>query len=50
MDNDLYEKCSRENVEKVKLKEGEREAASARWLCLMQEAKAKGFDDTAIDV
>lgn len=50
MDNGLYEKCSRENAEKVKLKESERETAASRWKKIMQDAKEKGFDENAPDM
>lgn len=50
MDNGLYEKCSRENAEKVKSKELERETAASRWKKIIQDAKDKGFDENAPDV
>ena len=42
MDVNLYEKCSRENVEKGRAKEAEREAAAGVWASLIEQARTLG--------
>ncbi len=44
MDVALYEKCSRENNEKIKKQEVEREAAQAKWKLIIDNAAAHGID------
>lgn len=44
MDVHLYEKCSRENNEKLRKQEAEREAANMRWNMIRETAKASGID------
>jgi hypothetical protein len=44
MDIALYEKCSRENNEKIKKQEAEREAAAQKWKQIMDMASAQGND------
>ena len=42
MDVSLYERCARENTDKIRLKDLEREAADVRWSVLIAAAAAKG--------
>jgi len=42
MDINLYEKCARENTEKVRAKEAEREGAAGVWASLIEQARALG--------
>ena len=44
MDIALYEKCSRENNEKIKKQEAEREAAQLKWQSIADTAKNNGID------
>lgn len=44
MDIALYEKCSRENNEKIKKQEAEREAAAQKWKQIMDLATSHGID------
>jgi hypothetical protein len=44
MDIALYEKCSRENNEKIKKQEAEREAANQKWKSILDSASASGID------
>lgn len=44
MDIALYEKCSRENNEKIKKQEAEREAAQNKWQQIGETAKSNGID------
>jgi hypothetical protein len=44
MDIALYEKCSRENNEKIKKQEAEREAAQVKWQQIIENAKNSGID------
>ncbi len=44
MDLALYEKCSRENNEKIKKQEAEREAATQKWKSIMELASSNGID------
>jgi len=44
MDIALYDKCSRENNEKIKAREAEREHSSVKWNLLVSAAQAKGVD------
>jgi hypothetical protein len=42
MDINLYDKCSRENTEKVRAKEVERETAAGVWASMIEKSKALG--------
>ena len=42
MDINLYDKCSRENVEKSRAKEQERETAATVWATLLEQGRALG--------
>ncbi len=44
MDLALYEKCSRENNEKIKKQEAEREAANQKWKSITELAASNGID------
>ena len=44
MDIALYEKCSRENNEKIKKQEAEREASAQKWKAILETATAQGID------
>mmetsp|Transcript_3202 Transcript_3202/g.3476 ORF Transcript_3202/g.3476 Transcript_3202/m.3476 type:complete len:492 (-) Transcript_3202:140-1615(-) len=48
MDIALYEKCSRENNEKIKKQEAEREASAQKWRTIMDLASAQGIDVAAL--
>jgi len=48
MDLALYEKCSRENNEKVKKSEAERDASNQRWKSLIEQAASNGVDVNAL--
>lgn len=48
MDVALYEKCSRENNDKIKKQEAEREAAQAKWKSIVDSAAAHGIDVNAL--
>ena len=42
MDAALYDKCARENIDKVRLRDIERELAEAKWSSMIAAAAAKG--------
>ena len=42
MDAVLYDKCARENADKIRIKEAEREASAANWAVLIAAAATKG--------
>jgi len=44
MDIALYDKCSRENNEKIKARDVERDGAATKWGLLLSSAQAKGVD------
>jgi hypothetical protein len=44
MDIQLYDKCSRENNEKLRKAEADREAAQQKWAHIMDQATAAGID------
>ena len=44
MDVSLYEKCQRENGEKIKKQEAEREASNNKWKSIIDSAAASGID------
>lgn len=44
MDLALYEKCSRENNDKVKKQDAEREASEKKWKSIIDAATASGID------
>ena len=44
MDSTLYEKCSRENNDKMRKLEAEREASDAMWAAITEQARAAGID------
>lgn len=48
MDIALYEKCSRENNEKIKKQEAEREAALLKWQHMIESAKNSGIDTDSL--
>jgi uncharacterized protein (UPF0335 family) len=48
MDVNLYEKCSRENNEKIKKQESERAEAQAKWKSIMDSAASNGIDVSGI--
>jgi hypothetical protein len=48
MDIALYDKCARENNEKIRQREQEREAAAAKWQSLMAAAAAAGVNVTGL--
>ena len=41
MDATLYDKCARESVEKVRMRDAEREASQVMWATLIAAAAAK---------
>lgn len=43
MDINLYDKCSRDSNDKVRLKDAERETAAAKWAAIMNSALAAGI-------
>lgn len=43
MDITLYDRCSRENGEKTRLKDAEREAANTKWQQILHSATAQGY-------
>ena len=48
MDQALYEKCSREYIEKQRKQEQEREAATQKWKSILDAASASGIDVNAL--
>ena len=48
MDIALYEKCSRDNNEKLRKAEAEKEAGSNKWKAIMDSAVASGIDISAL--
>lgn len=48
MDISLYDKCSRENNEKLRLMDAEREAANNKWQALINMAHSKGTNVDAL--
>jgi hypothetical protein len=47
MDATLYDKCARENVDKIRIRDSEREASVAKWAVLIEAAAAKGVHVTS---
>ena len=48
MDATLYDKCARESVEKVRMRDAEREASQVMWATLMAAAAAKENPTVAV--
>ena len=44
MDSTLYEKCSRENNDKMRKAEAEKESSAAMWESILAQAVANGID------
>ena len=42
MDAALYDKCARENIDKIRMRDIERESAEAKWSTLIAAAAAQG--------
>ena len=47
MDATLYDKCARENVDKIRIRDSERVASVAQWAVLIEAAAAKGVHVTS---
>lgn len=44
MDIALYEKCSRDNNDKLRKADAEKEASAAKWKAIMESARASNID------
>ena len=44
MDIALYEKCSRDNNDKLRKQEAEKEAGANKWKAILDQATASGID------
>ena len=47
MDATLYDKCARENIDKVRMRDLERETAELKWTSLIADAATRGVIITA---